>query len=116
MSRRSDESYLGDMLDYARQAHGKVAGLTVEQWQADDNLRLAVAYLVQIVGEAASRPSDSTRASLPDLPWQQMIAVRHRLVHGYAAIRLNAIWDIATQDLPPLIATLEKIVPPNQEP
>lgn len=109
MSSHSERAFLGDMLDYARRAHAKVANLSHDDWAGDEDVRLAVAYLVQIVGEAASRLSEETRASLPDLPWRQMIGLRNRLVHGYGTIRTEAIWDVAKTDLPALIATLEQI-------
>ena len=108
MSSHSERVYLGDMLDYARKAHGKVAGLSIEQWKADENLTITVYYFIQTVGEAASRLPESTRDSLPHLPWREMIALRHRLVHGYGTVKAERIWEIATRDLPPLIAALEQ--------
>ena len=36
--------------------------------------------------------------------------MRNRLVHGYDVIDFDLLWDTIIDDLPPLIATLEKIV------
>lgn len=108
MSKHNDYAYLGDMLDYARRAHAKVAGLAVEEWDADEDVRLSVAYLVQIVGEAASHVTDATRQSLPQLPWERIVGMRHRLVHGYGTVKPEIVWEVATTALPPLIAALEQ--------
>jgi uncharacterized protein with HEPN domain len=110
---RTETAYLGDMLQYARRAHEKTRGITIDDWNADENVRLAVAYLIQIVGEAASRLSETTRAALPHLPWQDMIGMRHRLVHGYGHIVFSIVWKTATEALPTLIDALEQIVPPE---
>jgi hypothetical protein len=38
------------MLDTARKAHAKVAAITRAEFDADENLRLAVTHLLRIVG------------------------------------------------------------------
>ena len=37
--------------------------------------------------------------------------MRNRLIHAYFDIDLDKVWDTITDDLPPLIDALEKIVP-----
>jgi len=39
-----------------------------------------------------------------------MIGMRDRLIHGYFDINLEVVWKTVTEDLPPLISQLEKIV------
>ena len=68
-----------------------------------------------IIGEAASRISEETRARHPNIPWTQIIGMRNRIVHGYFAIRLDRVWQTVQDDLPPLIAQLEALVPPEPE-
>ena len=41
--------------------------------------------------------------------------MRNHLVHGYFAIRLDRVWQTVQNDLPPLIAQLEPLVPPEPE-
>lgn len=43
-----------------------------------------------------------------------MIELRNRLIHGYFDINLDIVWDTVLEDLPPLVADLEKVVP-NEE-
>ena len=113
MSRQSDRKYLADMLEYARKAVAISTGVTTERFVADDTLQLALAHLVQIVGEAANRTDAETRAAVPDVAWAQIIGMRHRLVHDYGNINYDVVWDVVTNDLPPLIATLEQFTPPE---
>jgi len=37
--------------------------------------------------------------------------MRHRLIHGYADVRLDLVWTVATSHLEPLIAALEPLIP-----
>jgi uncharacterized protein with HEPN domain len=39
----------------------------------------------------------------------QIVGLRNRLIHGYDNVDFDILWEIVTQDLPPLIAELEKI-------
>jgi uncharacterized protein with HEPN domain len=40
-----------------------------------------------------------------------MIGMRHRIVHDYMRVDEDILWVVVTEDLPPLIAALQKIVP-----
>ena len=39
-----------------------------------------------------------------------IIAMRNRLIHAYFEINLDLVWDTVVDDLPPLIASLEKVL------
>jgi uncharacterized protein with HEPN domain len=50
-------------------------------------------------------------ALYPDIPWPHIVGLRNRLIHGYDDVDLDILGQIITQDLSPLIATLEKYLP-----
>lgn len=70
-------------------------------------LRRALVNALQDIGEAAARVSDEGRARVPTLPWGQIVAARHILVHVYWGIDTDQVWNMAIEDLPVLIAALE---------
>jgi uncharacterized protein with HEPN domain len=37
--------------------------------------------------------------------------MRHRLIHGYAEVRLDLVWTAARERLGPLIAALAPLIP-----
>src|SRR5438128_9837765 len=55
-----------------------------------------------MIGEAISRLSVELRERHPDVPWRQIIAVRHRIVHAYFDLDWQILWDAATEDIPEL--------------
>lgn len=63
-----------------------------------------------MMGEAANRVSAATQQGCPQIPWRQIVGLRHRLVHGYDAVDLDILWNIIEQDLPPLLMALEAII------
>ena len=68
--------------------------------------------MLLILGEAASRVRRAPPERHPDIPWEQIVALRNRLIHGYDVIDYDILWKIITSDLPPLIASLEAAVVP----
>ena len=112
---RRDDAWLLDMLLAARRAVKFAAPLTFSEFENGDLHQLAILKAVEIIGEAASRISEETKAGHPDIPWAEIIGLRNRLVHAYFAIQLDIVWQTVQEDLPPLIAQIEPLVPPEPE-
>lgn len=73
-----------------------------------------MAHHIQSIGEAAGRISLDMRQAHPEIPWKQIVGIRHRIVHDYMDVDCDVLWEVATRDLPPLIAALEKTLGPEQ--
>ncbi len=87
-------------------------GSNVPTSTGDENLRLALAHLIQIIGEAARHVSDEARRKHPEIPWTAIIGMRHKVVHDYLEVDEDIVWDVVTADLPPIVTVLERIVSP----
>lgn len=85
-----DLALLWDMLLAARDAQSFVAGLDEAGFLASRLHQAAVIRALEVLGEAAGRVSRDSCAALPELPWREMTGLRHRLIHGYAEVRLCA--------------------------
>jgi uncharacterized protein with HEPN domain len=96
------------MLDTARQAMDLLRGLSREEYDRNDSVRIALAHLVQVIGEAASRVSEPTRLAHPEVPWIQIIGMRHKIVHDYMNVDYDIVWEVVRFDLPALVETLRK--------
>ena len=99
------------ILDAAREAVSFSKGRSRADLDTDRKLNLSLVRLLEIIGEAARSLSQEFRQEHPDLPWKSMVGIRDRLIHGYFDINLDVVWETVTEDLPPLIAQLKKIVP-----
>jgi uncharacterized protein with HEPN domain len=106
-----DTIRLRHMRDAARDALAFAKGRSREDLDDDRELVLAVVKCIEIIGEAASQVSSAGQAEVAELPWRDMIDMRHRLVHAYYDVNLDVVWSTLRQDLPPLVACLESVVP-----
>jgi uncharacterized protein with HEPN domain len=107
MLSQRDRVRLGHMLEHSREAITLTRGKTRADLDSDRVLSLALVRLLEIVGEAAGRVSDETRAHEPEIPWPQIIGLCNRLIHRYDAVDYDILWQIITDDLPALVAMLE---------
>ena len=106
----TDADRFRHMLDYARRAVRVLGDLELSDYVADETRMLALERAVEIVGEAAHRTSDPFKAVHPDLPWRKMSGMRHVLAHGYAGIDHAIVFRVVHDELPPLIAALERLL------
>ena len=70
----------------------------------------AVLHHLTVIGEAISRLSVDLRERHPHVPWRQIIAVRHRIVHAYFDLDWQILWDAATIDIPELRRQVREIL------
>ena len=110
---RDDDIRLCHMLDAAREAVSFARGRVRGDLDIDRQLVLSLLKDIEIVGEAAAQTTESTRILTPEIPWQEMVAMRNRLVHAYFSINLDIVWQTVQEDLPMLISKLEDVLLPG---
>lgn len=102
MSRRSPQLLVADMLEAIAKIERYVSDLTESQFLEDERTSDAVVRNLEIIGEAASRLPDAYTSTVSQVPWRQVIGLRHRIVHEYFGIDLRLVWVIIHSDLPSL--------------
>ncbi|MHA1421951.1 MAG: HepT-like ribonuclease domain-containing protein [Candidatus Thorarchaeota archaeon] len=105
-----DETRLRHMLDATHEALSFVSGKTRADVVSNRILVLALIQLLEIIGEAANGISDGLRNNHQEIPWNSIIKMRHRLIHGYFDVDEDIIWQTISNDLPLLRKYLESIV------
>jgi uncharacterized protein with HEPN domain len=98
------------MLDAAQRVREITEGHARDDFQTDNMPGLALVRLLEIVGEAARGVSPELRARSADVPWHRIVATRNRIVHAYFDVDIDIVWQIATEELPPLVERLQQIL------
>lgn len=107
-----DETRLRHMLDAGRDA-GDFAR-THRREDLDAIQWAGLVKMIEVIGEAAGKVTVERRHRHPEVEWDGIIGMRHRLVHDYANIDQDIVWGVATDHLPRLVQLLEQIVLPWQ--
>lgn len=111
--RKDDAIRLRHMLDAAQEAMTFAQGRSRADLDTDRQLVLSLVKENEIIGEAAYQLSQETRESLSEIPWEDIIGMRHRLVHAYFDINLDILWRTVQEDLPALSSSLKQRIPPG---
>jgi uncharacterized protein with HEPN domain len=107
---RHEPSFLKDILSACRKIQAIVAATSEVTFLRDEVLPAAVLHHLTVIGEAINRLSVELRERHPEVPWRQIIAVRHRIVHAYFDLDWQILWDAAIIDIPELQRQVLEII------
>ncbi len=105
---------LRHMLAAAKEAIEFAVDKTRKDLEKDRILTLAIIKSIEIIGEAASKVTETFKTENISIPWNDIINMRHRLIHAYFDVNLDILWQTVKTDLPDLIKALEEIIPPEE--
>ena len=101
-----------DLVDIMREAIRRVglytAGLTAETFLETQMTIDAVALNLLVIGECANRLPAAIKLRSTQ-PWTRMVALRHRIAHGYTSVDPDVLWDVAQDNLPELARELDSL-------
>ena len=105
-----DAANLHDMLEVAREARELVALIQADAFLRDRVRRRALERMLELIGEAARRVPPVRQAEHPEIQWRRIIGQRNILAHEYGRIDPRLLYQTAREDMPSLIAALERIL------
>ncbi|MBD5356344.1 MAG: DUF86 domain-containing protein [Bacteroides sp.] len=82
--------------------HEFLVGKTAEDFLTDKMLYYAVVKNMEIIGEASYMLTNDFRTAHTSVGWNDIIKMRHILVHGYYQVDPSIVWATIKNDLPNL--------------
>jgi uncharacterized protein with HEPN domain len=110
---KDDLTYLRDILDSAYHIRDYARNVTRLQFNQDEMRQDAIVRRIEIMGEATKQLSMNFRQQYPNLPWKQMAGMRDVVIHNYAEVDLDFVWQVMIEEIAPLIKQLEALLPPE---
>lgn len=110
MNRRA-ANQLHDAVEAARLAHRFLDAMPLDRYVSDPLVQSAVERKLEVVGEAlnaALRDEPGLVDAVPGI--RRWVGLRNILIHAYPDINIELVWATVSQDVPALIATLERVL------
>jgi uncharacterized protein with HEPN domain len=81
-----------------------------DKFEKDSMVQDAVLRNLHTLAESSTRISPELTRLFTDVPWKEMRAFRHVVVHDYLGLELDQIWEIVIVNIPPLKESVQKIL------
>jgi uncharacterized protein with HEPN domain len=105
-----DQDFLHHILQAIERVESYLIGVDQQSFMADPMMQDAVIRNIEIIGEAARRLTPLFTNQNPRVPWREIASMRNRLAHGYFAINLLTVWNVAKKDMPELCEQVSGIL------
>jgi uncharacterized protein with HEPN domain len=106
---KADAAIVEDILMACGRIEDFLAGFTHEMFREVAVVQSAVIRELEVIGEAAKRLSAEFRDAHPEVAWKKVAGMRDRLIHAYDDIDLDAVWRVATEEVPTLRVSLTRL-------
>lgn len=107
---RNHRLFISDILEAIDKIRRYTEGMSRETFIADGKTVDAVVRNIIVIGEASRNIPPEITAANPDIPWDEMRGIRNIVVHEYFGVSHDILWSTVTDDLPPLVPILERIL------
>ncbi|MCI5217828.1 MAG: DUF86 domain-containing protein [Candidatus Electrothrix sp. LOE2] len=97
-----DKARLQHILDAILEIEEYMTTHTETDFFSNSMLSSACIRQLEVIGEAAGRVSEETKAESADIPWKEVVGLRNVLNHEYFGVDLDLVFDVIRTDMPTL--------------
>jgi uncharacterized protein with HEPN domain len=106
---RRDLLLLSEIIDATERIIELGAGIDPAAPEPDRDSVDALLWNFTVLGEASNQVSDETKTDYPDIPWEDPVRLRNRIVHGYWSVDLDVLVATARDDLPAMLKSVRGV-------
>lgn len=106
---KDDRVFLAHILDAIERIESFTAA-GHEQFTSQLIIQDAVVRNLEVIGEAVKSLSVDLCSRHPDIPWKQIAGMRDVLIHNYFGVKLETVWRVVVDHLPPLKAKVSQLL------
>lgn len=110
--KKSDLERLKKILSLWEALHAQIIqrNITQEELLHDEFAQWAVTTPVYNIREQVYQLSPELKKQYPDIPWNMVSGLRHRLVHDYDGINWSIIAEVIYEDMPQFAASVAAVI------
>ena len=105
---KNDEYYIGKILTDLHFIVEHMEGVTIRTLGENEVLLDSMSFRLIQIQENAKKLTEAYKLAHNTIPWTDIAGLRNRIVHDYGNVDLDIIFSTLTEDVPWLIAEIEK--------
>ncbi len=105
---KNDLVYLGHILEAIHVIQVYVKDFDSKKFYENSLVQDAAVRQLQIIGEASRCLSAEIKDKIVEVPWEDIIGMRNKLIHEYFGVDLNIVWSTIENYLPLLEKALKQ--------
>ena len=90
-----------------------LSNVTKKDFDSNENIKELACFNLFQIGELANSLSDDFIMNYNEIPWKQIIGMRNKIVHGYATVEFDIVWDTTKDSVPKLKGYCKRILSNN---
>jgi uncharacterized protein with HEPN domain len=110
-NKKGDAYYLNKIVEDASFVVENTQGISLESFQKNILLQDSVCFRFIQISESGKKITETLKEQHTEIPWALMDGLRNHLVHDYGKIDLKVVLSTAQNDLPPLVAGIQNLLP-----
>ncbi len=107
---REDALCVSDIQKSCEKVLRFTAGLSLEQFFADEKTYDAVLRNLEIIGEAVKHLSPEMKEQNSAIEWRKIAGFRDMVIHEYFGVDAHILWDVVSHHVPQLQEKMKQIV------
>ena len=107
---RDNTVYVRHILDAISHIEGFLNEVDEDRFSRDIHWQNAFIRELEVIGEASRKIDPEFLKIHPEIPWADIIGMRHKLINDYFEVALPQVWDTATIDIPKIKPMLRKLI------
>lgn len=107
---KTNEYYVKDIITNLDFIIDHMLGKTKEELEQDEVLTDSMVFRLIQISEISKNLSDEFKDEHSDISWNDITALRNRLVHDYGNVDMSIVFDTLTKDIPELKKQIEKVL------
>jgi uncharacterized protein with HEPN domain len=102
--------YVQDIIDAMDRAEEFIGNSGHDEFARDLKSVYAVVRCLEIIGEAAKKIQSEHRKRYKSIPWRSLAGMRDKLIHDYAGVSVDIVWQTTKEDIPNVKPLLLKML------
>src|SRR3989344_459129 len=102
--------YIQDIFDSIEEVEMFIKGFDYDAFKKDRKTINAVVRSLEVIGEAVKKVPEDVKNQYSEIPWKNMSGMRDKLIHEYFGVYEEIVWNVASEELPPLKSSFQRIL------